>query len=144
MATTAVIDDDSVFAHLLREVLTDAGYDTRVFRAISDVYEAEARESAGGDVVYQQLRAMQPDAIVLDIPVGRRVAALALLDAIRSDTALGARRLIICVPPDGPAGAASSLREAGYTTLVKPFDLDELVALIDHILAPQNRYMLRG
>ncbi len=58
MATTAVIDDDSVFAHLLREVLTDAGYDTRVFRAISDVYEAEARESAGGDVVYQQLRAM--------------------------------------------------------------------------------------
>jgi len=48
MATTAVIDDDSVFAHLLREVLTDAGYDTRVFRAISERLRGGGARERGG------------------------------------------------------------------------------------------------
>jgi CheY-like chemotaxis protein len=120
----ALIDDDGVFLAMLHALLGEEGYEPHAFL---DGIAADAR-----------IRACAPHAIVLDIPRERPDAGWALLDRVRRDPALRATPVIVCVA----AGEAReehtrALRGGGYTVTVlpKPFDLDDLLTLLDQVLS---------
>ena len=118
-----VIDDDLAIRLLVREILEE-GYRTSL-----------ATTMLSRDAVKRQ----EPDLVVLDPMTGGGIRGWRLLEALRLDPETAALPIIVCT------GAVRRIREEGQllagkeTDLVlKPFDLDELVAAVDRLL-PRSR-----
>jgi two-component system phosphate regulon response regulator PhoB len=116
-ALIAVVNDDSAFLELMAELLEGEGY---------DVYTNRAATSA-----YPELKARRPDLLILDIRMETPEAGWQLLEVLALDPATRSIPAIVC-SADAPFLRAKEprLRELGYDTLEKPFDLDELLAKI--------------
>ncbi len=114
----AVVDDEPSFLDLLQEVLSDEGY--------------EAHPFPGGAADYPRVRDLAPDAIILDIRMEDPRTGWDMLDRIRCDDVLGATPVIVC-SGDLPLWRerAADLERLGAAILAKPFDLDDLLALLD-------------
>ncbi len=120
----AIIDDDTVVPRLLRDVLTEEGYDVRVF--------------PHGDAAVPHLRALLPTVTIFDIDDAQSAVGWARLARLRQDPALSARPLIVCASAQELAENGPP-HDGGYATLVKPFDLDELLGLVAHVTTPDDR-----
>ncbi len=119
----AVLDNDQVVLTLLRQVLTDAGYEARALRTGSGAHE-----------VLRLLRLLAPAAIVLDLPDAADAPAWRLLALLARDPALRHIPLVVCVPDDGHASAlAAALGHPLSTLLCKPFTLDGLLADLERL-----------
>lgn len=120
----AVVDDEPSVLALLQEVLSDAGY--------------EAHPFPGGAADYPRVRDLAPDAIILDIRMEDSRTGWDMLDRMRRDDVLGATPVIVC-SGDLPLlrERAADLERLGATTLAKPFDLDDLLALLDRAVGGQ-------
>jgi len=117
----AVLDNDQVFLTLLRQVLTDAGYEARALRTGSGAHEV--------------LRLLAPATIVLDLPDAADAPAWRLLALLARDPAVRHIPLIVCVPDDGHASdLAAALGHPLSTLLCKPFTLDGLLADLERLL----------
>ena len=113
-----IVDDEPALRELMASYLEDAGY---------------AVDQAGnGAEALERLRRVTPDVIVLDLlmPImgGREVVS-----ALRSHPALAAIPVVLL-------SAAGDLPEATQelqprAALVKPIDLDVLVAVVDRVAA---------
>lgn len=114
----AVVDDEPSVLDLLQEVLSDEGY--------------EAHPFLGGAADYPRVRDLAPDAIILDIRMEDLRTGWDMLDRMRRDPVLGATPVIVC-SGDLPLlrERAADLERLGAMTLAKPFDLDDLLALLD-------------
>jgi len=116
----AVVDDEPSVLDLLQEVLSDAGY--------------EAHPCPGGAADYPRVRDLAPDAIVLDIHMEDPRTGWDLLNRMRRDAVLGATPVIVC-SGDLPLlhERAADLERLGGAVLAKPFDLDDLLTILDRI-----------
>ncbi len=116
----AVVDDEPSFLDLLQEVLTDDGY--------------EAHRFPGGAADYPRVRDLAPDAIILDIRMEDPRTGWDLLARMRRDDVLGTTPIIVC-SGDLPLlrERAEDLERLGAAVLAKPFDLDDLLTLLDRL-----------
>jgi len=105
-------------------VLSDEGYEVYPF--------------PGGTVDYPHMRDLAPDAIILDIRMEDPRTGWDMLDRMRRDDVLGATPVIVC-SGDLPLWRerAADLERLGAAVLVKPFDLDDLLALLDRAVDGQ-------
>jgi DNA-binding response OmpR family regulator len=116
----AVLDDDQVFLTLLRDVLTEAGYEA-----------CTLRPGIGG---HEVLRTLAPAAIILDLPDDAGVLAWRLLALCARDAHLRHIPLLVCVPDDGHASdRASALHHPRSTLVCKPFTLDALLTSLERL-----------
>ena len=118
--TVLIVEDDDAIRLLIREVLTDAGYDTR-----------EARTGREG---LEQARADPPAAIVLDrfMPDGDGSQFAREYRAAR-----GPHAPIIALSAAADAAQwATSIGAAAY--LAKPLDIDDLLRVVEAAIAARG------
>ncbi len=118
----AVVNDDAAFLDLMAELLDGEGY--------------RATLHHGRPIVHPALRRDPPDLVILDLRMADPDSGWELLQLLRLAPALRAIPVLMC---SGDvrflASRAADLRAKGCDTLAKPFDLEELLAKIDALLA---------
>jgi DNA-binding response OmpR family regulator len=117
MQRIAVIEDDAATSATLQVLLTDEGYEVLLIEGPGDLLA--------------QLAATKPDLVLLDLMLGGWGDGLALACAIRREP--GWKRLpliVMSAAADRLDQHAFILRDLRCPVLEKPFDLDDLLALI--------------
>ena len=116
-----IVDDDQDLRDLIREMLIDAGY-----RAVT---------AANGSIGLATLRSDEPDLVLLDV-------AMPVMDGLtflrqRSDEAC---RLAVPVVVMSAENREAETRRLGAQQFVaKPFDIDDLVGVVERWLRPVTR-----
>lgn len=121
-ARIAVVNDDTEFLELMRDLLELEGYTVLTLKVALRAY-------AG-------LKADLPDLIILDIRMETPEAGWQLLELLQLDPATTRIPVIVC-SADAPFLRAKEahLRERGCRTLEKPFLLEEMLAAVSSALA---------
>jgi DNA-binding NtrC family response regulator len=124
-ALIAVVNDEQVFLSVLQEFLWQEGY------AVS-TYSVDA-------AALHCLCSHPPALILLDINPALESRGVDLLDGIQRDPIL-AKIPTIVMSVDGRFLAAheAEIRARGGDTLAEPFNLDDLQALVNRMLATAN------
>ncbi len=123
MAVIAVVNDDTAFIDLMSDLLKDEGYETITHKV--------------GDTAYGIIRDKQPDLVVLDIRLEQRDSGLVTLDLMRLDPRTAHIPVIICsADARFLRDKVAHFRAKGCLSIEKPFNLEELLALVDQALAP--------
>jgi CheY-like chemotaxis protein len=113
----AVVNDDTVFLELMRELLDEEGYDAHCFNE--------------GAHAYEKVRDLNPDAIVLDIRMEQPASGWQVLELLKLDPALTKKPIIVCsAAMNELQERATFLSSKGCMVLPKPFDLDDLLGLL--------------
>lgn len=114
-----VVDDDRQLAELLREFLTDEGYQVTV--------------CAHGDQAFSVIRSLLPDLIILDVRMAE-IGGLGVLYLLSTDSQTRQIPVLMCtaVSVGEMQPWQDVLDEKGVPILYKPF---ELAQLADHIAA---------
>ena len=118
-----VMDDTPVILELLQELLEDAGYRVTTCQDRLDLL---------------QIRALQPDMIMMDLLfAGVRETGDQFLTAARLDPELAHVPIILCTAATRvvqDAVMAEQLRQLQVRVVLKPFDIDELLAVLAEAL----------
>jgi CheY-like chemotaxis protein len=125
-ARVAVINDDTAFLELMRDLLeNEAHYDVLICKE--------------WDAAYQFVRDTKPDLILQDIRIGGEEHGWTILNLLTLDPRTRPIPMIVC------SAAIQSLHEHqewlsryGIRALPKPFDLDTLLETIQEMLAPRR------
>jgi CheY-like chemotaxis protein/anti-sigma regulatory factor (Ser/Thr protein kinase) len=118
MAKILVVDDDRATRHILREVLTEAGFDTDVAK---DGVEALKALRAGGF-----------DLLLLDVWMPR-MNGLELLARIRKRKSKP--RVVVMTSDDAPQTLLEAVRQNTFKYLHKPIDARVLLQTVREVLA---------
>jgi two-component system response regulator MprA len=122
MQRIAVIEDDAAIRFTLDTVLTEEGY------------EAILIEGPGDLLV--QLTASKPDLVLLDLLLGAWGDGLALARAIRREPGWERSPIVVLSAARNELRQhTDELTESRCQVLEKPFDLDDLLAIIAGALA---------
>ena len=115
------INDDTVFLNLLHDLLTEEGYDTHLCKE--------------GTASYERVKKLDPDAMILDIRMEHPDEGWQMLEILKLDPVLTTKPVIVC-SADIPALQERStfLKGKGCEILPKPFDLDDLLALLRQLV----------
>jgi DNA-binding response OmpR family regulator len=119
----AVVNQDTIFLQLMEELLSEEGYYTYI--------EKE------GDRAYQSIKKRKPDLVILDIRLNDPEAGFKVIELMRIDPETVQIPVIICstatsIIRDNEA----RLREKQCDILMKPFQLEELLAKVAAIIGP--------
>ena len=125
-ARIAVVNDDTDFLELMRDLLELEGYDVRTHKVALNAYAA--------------LKADHPDLIILDIRMETPEAGWQLLELLQLNPVTVTIPVIVC-SADAPFLRAKEahLHSRGCHTLEKPFNLDELLAIVSAALAAAHK-----
>jgi len=116
-----VLDDDADVTLLLEEVLIGEGYSVR---------------RCGWNPTVETIARRRPDALIVDLNPLRPDATLLLLDELRGHPATRAvAALVVCTDAHLLATVSEPLRHLGCSTLIKPFDLDEIIDGVAWLMA---------
>lgn len=119
--TIAVIDDDDPFLDLMHDLLTDEGHRVVLGHGLTNALD--------------MLRHALPDMVILDLRLGEVDAGIGVLRAMRVDAALRDIPVLICTAGvrtvDEHAAVIGALNAA---VLLKPFDIEDLLARVMHML----------
>jgi CheY-like chemotaxis protein len=117
------MDDTPVILELLQELLEDEGYRVTTSQDVLDL---------------PQIRAMKPDMIMQDLRfAGVQEASGQLLTAARRDPELAHIPIILCTAATREVQdevMAEQLRRLRVRVVLKPFDIDELLAVLAEAL----------
>jgi len=117
----AVVNDDTTFLQLVHDLLTEEGY---------TVHLCKEGAAAHGDV-----RAFNPDAIVLDIRMEQPHTGWQVLELFKLDPVLTTKPIIVCSADYIQLQEHTlHLQRKGCLILPKPFDLDDLLHLLAQAL----------
>jgi DNA-binding response OmpR family regulator len=117
MARVLILDEDAAIRDFLEEVLRDEGYSV----------ESRRLEGHAPTLVAGQ----RPDLVLLDCLAPWRPDGWATLEALRADPATARLPIILCLTNPRQAEARAAWLAAQLTwVLPKPFDLDELSAVV--------------
>ncbi|HET7036089.1 MAG TPA: response regulator [Thermomicrobiaceae bacterium] len=113
----AVVNDDTAFLTMMNELLSGEGYHTMIWRE--------------GDGAYDLVRQHRPGLVILDIRMEHPGTGWQVLELLRLDPETVDIPVIVC-SADSRLLREKQERLHGLNcqTLEKPFDLDELLALI--------------
>jgi CheY-like chemotaxis protein len=126
-ARVAVVNDDTVFLDLMRELLEqEENYEVLICKE--------------WDGAYQFIRDTRPDLIIQDIRIGGEEHGWTILNLLTLDPETRPIPVIVC------SAAIQSLHEHqewltqyGIRALPKPFDLDTLLNSIEEMLAERRK-----
>ena len=128
----AVIDDDAVFVDLMHDLLAEGeGYEV-----------VSTQQWLRG---FEFIKETQPDLVILDLMLGREQTGWAVLELLREEPTTAAIPVILC------SAAAPLLRESpsqsgtghgAVETVSKPFDVENLLGVIERLLATSTRPVL--
>lgn len=117
-----VINDDTAFLDLMEQLIRDEGY------------EPECLKTSAGAL--ERIKARGPAAIVLDIRINNEESGLLLLDLITLDPQTRAIPVIVASANlNALAGRQQELADKGIYLMAKPFDIDDLSALLRRAIA---------
>jgi DNA-binding response OmpR family regulator len=116
----AVIDDDPACRELLHDLLNEEGYAVHLFP-----------DSA---TAAQCLRDLAPAAIILDLRLENPTAGWEVLADLRHDPVLHTTPVLVCsADRSALQERAGALGRQRCALLAKPFDLDELLVLLQQL-----------
>ncbi len=120
-AHVLVIDDDQSILELFRLILEPEGY------------QVTLSKSAFEDV--QEVDQLKPDLIIMDFKLGRHEDGFLLLQKIKMYRPTKDIPIILCTAAvDIVVEQENVLREKGIPILYKPFDVDELLMVVERLL----------
>lgn len=120
-----VINDDDNFLQLVRELLGDEGY---------DVTTCKEWEQAHSHVLKAK-----PDLIIQDLLLGRPDTGWKILETLTLDPRTRSIPIIVCSAAKSElAERGADLAGKGIQTLLKPFDLEDLLLAIRRTLGPST------
>jgi two-component system chemotaxis response regulator CheY len=119
MSKRVLITDDAAFMReMLREILTDGGYEV-------------VAEAADGDETLARFREHRPDVITLDIVMPGKSG----LDVLREITALDPSACIVMCSALGQEALVMEALEAGAKEyIIKPFKPDQVLGALNEAL----------
>jgi DNA-binding response OmpR family regulator len=121
----AIVEDDPVVAQLLVELLTAEGYRTLIWPRGTDAH--------------RQIRAAQPDLVILDLWLEDAEAGLTMLALLERERTPRRIPVIVCsAHVTALRRQEQRLRQRGYTIVEKPFNIKELLAEIRALLPPDT------
>ena len=121
----AVINDDRAFLALMTDVFTGEGYAVTTGMLAGDAHALIVR--------------VHPDVVMLDVRMDTPDAGLTLLHDLRADAATAAIPVLLCSADARFLRAhEGELCALGADTLVKPFDLNDLLVAIAELLRIRN------
>ncbi len=118
VASVLICDDEPSLRELIR-VSLDGPY--------------EFVEADDGEKSLEIARRLRPDIVILDLMMPRR-SGLEVLTEIRRDERLSDMAVIVLTAAQ-PATREEALRQGADVVLVKPFEPDEITALVEEVLA---------
>jgi two-component system response regulator MprA len=122
MQRIAVIEDDAAIRFTLDTVLTEEGYEAILIEGPGDLFV--------------QLTASKPDLVLLDLLLGAWGDGLALARAIRREPGWERSPIVVLSAARNELRQhTDELTESRCQVLEKPFDLDDLLAVIAGALA---------
>ncbi|MEM0962183.1 MAG: two-component regulator propeller domain-containing protein [Bacteroidota bacterium] len=124
VTTVLVADDQADIRAFVRRHLESAGY-----RVV---------EAADGEDALDRVRQRLPDLVVSDVMMPR-LDGLGLCRALRSDPETDFLPVLLLTAKAGPEDRLDGLAELCDEYLTKPFDVRELVARIDNLIALRRR-----
>jgi DNA-binding NtrC family response regulator len=115
-----VVDDDEHFLEFMQVLLTGEGFDVLAAATVAD---AEA-----------SIRAERPDVVICDLWMPD-APPFALVDRLAGAKGAGSIGVIVCTgAQDQAAEARTHLAGRRADVLLKPFDIDDLLACITRVL----------
>jgi DNA-binding NtrC family response regulator len=112
-----VVNDDTAFLELMEQLLGDEGYEAEVMKSTKNAIE--------------HIKERRPALIVLDVRINNEEAGLLLLDLITLDPETSSIPVIIASANlQALASRDDELAAKGIYVIAKPFDIDDLAALI--------------
>ena len=115
-----VVNDHPEFLALLQEFLTDEGYEVTVIPKHQGAFE--------------QIKESQPDVVICDLIFDNMPAGWAVLDMLYLDPATRPIPVILCSAATRQVQeSAPSFAGKGIIWLEKPFALEALLTLLEHI-----------
>ena len=112
-----VVNDDTAFLQLMEQLLEDEGYEAEVMKSTKNALE--------------HIKERRPALIVLDVRINNEEAGLLLLDLITLDPETRSIPVVIASANlQALAGREDELASKGIYVIAKPFDIDDLAALI--------------
>jgi DNA-binding response OmpR family regulator len=122
-----VINDTPAILDLFTALLEDEGY-----RVTTDTFNAVA----AGDKK-DEIGRMRPDLVILDFMIGGEGLGWQLLQLLKMDRATRDIPVIICTAAVRQVEELQShLDRMGIAVVLKPFDIDRLLAVIATVLTP--------
>ncbi len=127
MTRVVIVDDDPDFTHLVSELLRDQGYEV----AACDDDQQALQCVIGADA----------DLIILDLRMSSRESGWRILDDLTRDPRTRAVPVIISSAAlDDLSSRADELRDRGIETLPKPFDIDDLLTMIERMTRSEDNH----
>jgi DNA-binding response OmpR family regulator len=127
--TILVVNDDPAILGLFDDLLSEEGY---------GVIQDEFGKTT--DELHHHIRDLQPDLIILDFIIGREGSGWQLLQTIKMDRATRQIPVIVCT---GAVRQIEELRgrllEMDVRVVLKPFDIDHLIEVIESIWRQDNK-----
>jgi CheY-like chemotaxis protein len=112
-----IADDDSIFLGLMKELLDDDGYTATILHIKSEAFE--------------EIKAAQPDLVILDIVMHQPYGGWKLLDMLTLDPQTTAIPVIVCSADSRSLHErADNLRAMGCLAIEKPFDLEVMLSTV--------------
>ncbi len=119
--TIAVFDDDATILDVMRDALTEEGYGIVTETTVDDALAIVLRE--------------RPALVILDFWMADRPAGLQALRLIREHPKISATPVLICSADRAALrDYAEDWHALGCETLVKPFDLDDLLEQVARLV----------
>lgn len=126
-----VVDNDEAFRDLLTDVLSDEGY-----RVVTATTGTDALET---------IHQARPTLVILDLRMETPDSGIQMIRAVRSNPLTATLPLLICSADiAGMMQHAPFLQEQHVPALNKPFDLDRLLTLVRHLIAPSDTSNAQG
>jgi CheY-like chemotaxis protein len=122
-----VVNDDPGVLDLYRDMLRELDY------------EPVAMATTG--IETEQIRAYEPDAVILDLQVGDEADyGVAMAVQLRGDERMAAIPIVVCTAnAEALDGERQTLRDIGVPILLKPLDIETLDGLLSAPVPLSNR-----
>ena len=121
VARIVLVDDDRDFTSLVSEILRQQGWDVVACNVEADAVRC--------------IRDAHPDLSILDIRMSTRESGWRIVEELQRDPATSSLPIIVCsAAMDDIQRRALWMEERGIATLSKPFDIDDLIQLVQEML----------
>jgi DNA-binding response OmpR family regulator len=117
-----VINDTQEILELFRDLLTEEGYEVSIYSyGVHDMKEVER---------------VAPDLIIIDYLIGDEQTGWQMLQKLKMTRATAGIPIIVCTAALNQVKEIEGwLTQKGITVVLKPFDVDDLLAAVARVLA---------